>query len=98
MPSKCKIFPGKTNKKGYGYVGHTNGVHLAHRLAWMLHHGKCPPRGKVIMHVCDNPTCIEPQHLILGTYKDNFQDAIKKGRIDPRKSNPNGRPKKIKTS
>lgn len=51
----------------------------AHRVSWALHNGPIPP-GIQILHKCDNPPCVRPTHLKLGTGKDNIQDMIRKGR------------------
>lgn len=53
---------------------------LAHRFAWELVNGRNPD-GLVIRHACDNPPCCNPAHLLVGTYKDNMQDAVARGRI-----------------
>jgi len=76
----CIKFKGKTNSSGYGYLHLQDTTILAHRLAWMLHHGKAIPFGKVVMHSCDYPPCINPHHLRLGSNKDNHQDMVDKGR------------------
>ena len=52
---------------------------LAHRVSWELHNGPIPP-GKIIMHSCDHPWCVNPAHLSVGTQKDNMADCIAKGR------------------
>ena len=88
----CIIFSGRKNSGGYGYIGHSEGVYMAHRLAWMLYNGFNVPKGKVIMHTCDNPPCINPCHLVLGKHKDNTQDCINRGRA---KHGLGGRPPKI---
>lgn len=50
----------------------------ASHAAWFLAHGEWPD--KLVLHTCDNPKCVKPSHLFLGTFKDNRQDAIEKGR------------------
>jgi len=51
----------------------------AHRYSWVLHFGDVP-KEKFVLHKCDNPPCINPNHLFLGTAKDNTQDMVKKHR------------------
>ena len=57
---------------------------FAHRFSWEIHNGEIP-NGFLVLHKCDTPLCVNPEHLFLGTYQDNRLDAIKKGRqIIPR--------------
>jgi len=53
---------------------------LAHRFSWTIHNQTDIPPGFVIMHQCDNPKCVNPDHLRLGTQGENMRDAFKKGR------------------
>lgn len=64
---------------GYGQVGHgTYGTNKAHRLSYAAFHGDCT--GYWVCHTCDNPACINPDHLFLGDAMDNHQDMVRKGR------------------
>lgn len=65
---------------GYGRVRFDGRRQLAHRVAWQLTNGAIPP-GLVVCHHCDNPRCVRPDHLFLGTLNDNMQDAKLKGRL-----------------
>ena len=66
---------------GYGVVEH-NGIRIStHRLSWILNNGEIP-EGMCICHKCDNPPCVNPEHLFLGTQSDNMKDAYKKGRLN----------------
>ena len=66
-------------KAVYGHIEYKRKTYLAHRISWELHNGEIP-KGMCICHVCDNPLCINPNHLFLGTYLDNVRDMITKGR------------------
>ena len=89
----CIEYKGKKNKGGYGYIAHSHGVYMTHRLAWMLANGKPIPPGQVVMHTCDNPPCINSKHLKLGSCVDNAKDMLAKGRGNFAQCS--GRPMKI---
>lgn len=85
----CWIWTGSLTKNGYGEIGlggREKGNIYAHRLSWQIHYGSIP-EGKEVCHNCpngDNPACIRPTHLFLGSHLQNMQDAVKKGRLDNR--------------
>lgn len=72
----CWLWTGSVDKDGYGKYGK---LEKAHRLSWLLHYGLLPDN-LLVCHHCDNPPCVRPEHLFLGTNSDNQQDAIRKGR------------------
>jgi hypothetical protein len=83
--SGCVLWTGALNAAGYGTIGR-GAVHegkiLAHRLAWELINGPIPD-GLEICHDCpggDNPRCVNPDHMFLGTHLDNVADCFAKGR------------------
>ncbi len=77
----CWLWTASVNDKGYGqlFVGVGKSPLRAHRVSWELHRGLIPI-GLLVLHHCDNPPCVRPDHLFLGTYKDSTQDMISKGR------------------
>ncbi|MGY6156641.1 HNH endonuclease signature motif containing protein [Paraburkholderia graminis] len=85
--TECWEWTASRNKGGYGQAIcwlKTHGTILAHRLSYI--HFKGPiPVGHDICHTCDNPSCINPDHLWDGTPKENMRDMIRKGRSGKRK-------------
>ncbi len=77
----CWTWIASLNKKGYGsfHVANQKSI-LAHRYSWERKHKKDIPEGMCICHHCDNPTCVNPAHLFLGTQADNQRDSLRKGR------------------
>lgn len=75
---KCWLWLGGHNSYGYGrYKSGKDG--LAHRYMWVTLNGVIPD-GMVVMHSCDTPSCVNPDHLSLGKNKDNVADKVSKGR------------------
>lgn len=78
----CWIWKGFVTGSGYGQVRlpwPSRRKTGAHRLSYMVHVGSIPP-GAVVCHTCDEPLCVRPDHLFIGTQKDNQEDMVKKGR------------------
>lgn len=78
----CWNWLGGTSNFGHGRFRTgkaSEGMVLAHRFAWEDIMSPVPEE-KLVLHKCDNPRCVNPQHLFIGTYKDNMQDMIRKGR------------------
>lgn len=69
----------KGPKNGYGQVWWGGRLQLVHRVCWELSYGPIP-EGMLVCHRCDNPPCVRPSHLFLGTHGDNARDAWAKGR------------------
>lgn len=79
--SGCWIWNGgKSKKTGYGCFTYNNKSHSAHRASWKLFNGEIK-NGLCVCHKCDVRLCVNPNHLFLGTHKDNMQDCKKKGRL-----------------
>lgn len=76
----CWDWNGIIEWTGYAKLGIRPPV-KAHRASWIIHKGPIPS-GKVVCHTCDNRKCTNPEHLWIGTHKDNIQDRIKKGRCN----------------
>lgn len=84
-PYECWVWTGSNDGKGYGQIsaGAGRSPIKAHRLSWEIHNGQIPA-GMVICHRCDNPKCVNPSHLFVGTQKDNMVDCATKNRLSVR--------------
>ncbi len=69
----CWVWDGTIGAGGYGVVKTSLGPEKAHRLSYRLHTAEIP-RGRNVLHSCDNPPCVNPKHLSVGTRGDNMQD------------------------
>ncbi len=77
----CWNWMGPVNKQGYGRITYEGRMQMVHRLSYIAFTGK--PLAEwptLILHSCDNPSCINPEHLSVGTHKDNYHDAASKNR------------------
>lgn len=92
----CWLWTTSVSKAGYGFFWFSGRTELAHRMSWRFHFGAIP-EGMMICHTCDNPSCVNPNHLFLGTAADNAKDRESKGRgannRPPNKGEANGRAK-----
>jgi hypothetical protein len=75
----CWTWTASVGDHGYGQLTHLQQKYTAHRLAWELYRGAVPD-GLCVLHRCDNRRCVNPDHLFLGTRKDNLEDMTQKGR------------------
>src|SRR4030042_5725989 len=75
----CWEWTASKDRNGYGMFRHetlsSSRGSLAHRFSWEIHYGPIPP-GLCVLHHCDNPICVRPDHLLLGTNADNMADKI----------------------
>lgn len=78
LNSQCWEWTGWTNPDGYGRIYVCGGAVQAHRFSWLISKG--PTGDLCVLHKCDNPTCVNPEHLFLGDRVDNNKDREAKGR------------------
>lgn len=78
---ECIEWTGRLTNNGYGHFRYKNKIMHASRASWISHHGEIS-KEKLVLHICDNPKCININHLFLGSHKENTIDMIKKGRED----------------
>lgn len=74
----CWEWQGGCFNTGYGSARYRKRSVPAHRVAWALWHGELPGPGVFVCHRCDNPPCVRPDHLFLGSNQDNQNDKVKK--------------------
>ena len=79
MKSRCWEWLGYKTKCGYGRMKVFGNLELCHRVSWRLHNNSIP-KDSLVLHKCDNPACVNPRHLFLGSNSDNARDRENKGR------------------
>lgn len=86
----CWIYLGRKEHHGHGVIGMMGRRWKVHRLVWTLLYGPIPD-GAVVRHLCDNPPCVRPDHLAVGTQADNVADAVARGRVSRGERVPNSK-------
>lgn len=90
----CWLWAGAVSKRGYGIFRanfHGQNFWRAHRFSWAFHNDRAIPQGLVVCHSCDNPRCVNPDHLRADTQASNNAEAIVRGRWKPNVGTQNGR-------
>lgn len=76
----CMLWVGGSDKDGYGKIFWNKRHRRTHQVVYELKNGSIP-KGHIIQHTCDTPSCCKLEHLKLGTWLSNMQDKVKKGRL-----------------
>jgi len=85
---ECWEWLGYKDKDGYGKMRTGNTNQAAHRISWQIHNGEIPT-GQMVLHKCNNPSCINPSHLYLGDHLQNMQDRLNSGHYPKNEDHPN---------
>lgn len=81
-PEECWVWIAGKRRRGYGMFasGPSGGLSsAAHRASWQIRNGEIP-HGLFVCHRCDNPTCVNPEHLFVASHDENMRDQVLKGR------------------
>ena len=84
----CWIWLGAKLKEGYGIIHYKGKLIGAHRASYELYVGEIPD-GLIVRHKCDTPSCVNPDHLVIGTHKENAKDRGERGRASIRRGSKN---------
>lgn len=90
----CWIWLGYRNNDGYGRLTINNKQYWAHRISYEMAYGKIEDQSLEVCHSCDNSACVNPDHLHLGTHKENMEEAVLRNRFTKRargESHPNSK-------
>jgi hypothetical protein len=79
MTSSCLLWTGARHERGYGRVRFDGRIQSAHRVSWALAHKEAVPDHLHVLHRCDMPACVNPDHLYLGTQRQNMADRVSRG-------------------
>lgn len=78
--SDCIEHAGCVDKDGYGWIKRNGKSQRAHRVAWEKANSRPVPAGMFVLHSCDNPTCVNPDHLRIGTHQENVDEKVQRQR------------------
>lgn len=88
----CWIWEGSKDSHGYGHIKDNKKLKISSRVSWELYRGKIP-KNMFVCHTCDNPSCVNPEHLWIGSHTDNMRDSFSKNRMTRHRGEDNCRSK-----
>lgn len=87
---RCWVWTAIKNNGGYGRFGYAGKVGMAHKFSYLINGGDLADDKPLVLHRCDNPSCVNPDHLFTGTHADNAEDKRQKDRCNPCHGETNG--------